>query len=995
MNKPDKKLPKIIEEASERRFRNSNFISVKGARVHNLKNVSLDIPKNKLVVITGLSGSGKSSLAFDTVYAEAERRFLESVSSYARQFLGIKDKPDVDAITGLSPAIAIDQKSVARNPRSTVGTITEIYDFLRVLYARLGVPHCAECGGGVKKQDIPAMVTKVLSERSHGLVVVLAPVVRGKRGEHRKVLEEISKKGYLRVRVDGGIMKTAEALDLDLVAHEKHNIEIITDRFIADKEADKKRVTDSLEMAIRLGNGFAKVLWRQGGMEEGKDIKELEFSENYSCVKCGASLPIVEPRLFSFNSPEGACRECTGLGTKLEVDSDLIITNKNLTLAEGAIQPWSRGARGRPATNNEEETSSLGEDKNNGSPTRAYEVGGRKAEKGWNVWMLENVARKHGFNLHTPVKEMKESAIKIVLHGDGGEFAGVVADLTKRWKETDSEWLRSELERYMRLKTCPSCYGNRLRPEALAVFLAHNNKKYSIADIANMPIAMANVLLKDIASEYASSKEKLAVAAPLIKEVTRRLGFLVDVGLDYISLNRSSVSISGGESQRVRLATQLGSDLEGVIYVLDEPSIGLHARDHAKLITTLKGLRDAGNSILVVEHDLETIRSADWIIDVGPGAGEHGGKIIFQGTTADLKVAKTSTADYVFGRKELKVPRSATAKDAEKEQYIIITGASENNLKNITVSIPLGKMVAISGVSGSGKSTLVNDILARALREKFYGAHEAPGKHKTIKGMEYIDKVVVVDQSPIGRTPRSNPATYIGAFSMIRDIYAETREAKNRDYGIGKFSFNVKGGRCEECEGQGLKKIEMFFLPDIYVECESCRGARYSKEVLDIEWNDKNISQVLDLSAEEAAKFFKEEPRIREKLDTLVQVGLGYMKVGQSATTLSGGEAQRVKLAAELSKRETGDTLYILDEPTTGLHSDDTLRLLKVLRALVDRGNSVLIIEHNVEVLNNMDWLIDMGPDGGEKGGEVVAEGVPADIAKNKKSFTGQWLSRH
>ncbi|MBI5742891.1 MAG: excinuclease ABC subunit UvrA [Candidatus Niyogibacteria bacterium] len=965
-----------------------NYINIKGAKVHNLKNVSLSIPKNKLVVITGLSGSGKSSLAYDTIYAEAERRFMESVSSYARQFLGVKDRPDVESITGLSPSIAIDQKSIAKNPRSTVGTITETYDFLRVLFARLGTPHCPTCGGSVKKQTAAEMAKRVLAERANELVLILAPLVRGKRGEHRALLEEVAKKGYPRVRIDGGVMKMIEALDLDLDASEKHDIEVIVDRLILDKDTDKKRVLDSLEAALRLGNGFASVVWRKGGIDDGMDIKEVIFSENFSCVKCGSSLPEVEPRLFSFNSPEGACRDCTGIGTKLEVDAALVIPNKNLTLAEGAIQPWSRGARGRGGAGNEDDETSM----------VAGEKGARRAEKGWNVWMLEDVARRHNFNLHTPVKNMADKALKIVLYGEPGadgsnkKFAGVVHDLERRWRETDSEWLRSELERYMRVRVCPSCRGSRLCPEALAVTLDLGKKRHTIAMLSALPAEEAYEFFSTLAREYAVSKNLAAIAAPLVKEISRRLQFLLNVGLEYLALDRSSTTLSGGEAQRVRLATQLGSDLEGVIYILDEPSVGLHARDHAKLIETLKNLRDSGNSVLVVEHDLATTLAADWVIDVGPGAGEHGGKIIFEGEPSALKSATTSTADYFYGRKKIRVP--SLKAPAGKEQFITVLGAQENNLKNITVKIPLGQLVAVSGVSGSGKSTLVNDILARALREKFYGAHSEPGKHRAIKGLENIDKVVVVDQSPIGRTPRSNAATYIGAFSLIRDLYANTHEAKNRNYGVGKFSFNVKGGRCEECEGQGVKQIEMFFLPDIYVECEVCRGARYSKEILDIDWNGRNIAQVLEMSAEEAAKFFHEEPRLEEKLRTLVEVGLGYMKLGQPATTLSGGEAQRVKLAAELSKRDTGRTLYILDEPTTGLHTADIERLLKVLRALTEKGNSVLVIEHNLDVLRNMDWLIDMGPEGGARGGEIIAEGAPAAIAKNKKSLTGQWLAK-
>ena len=986
-------------------MQDKNFsIKIRGARVHNLRDVDIDIPKGKLVVITGLSGSGKSSLAFDTIYAEAERRFVESLSSYARQFLGVKEKPDAESITGLSPAIAIDQKSVAKNPRSTVGTITEIYDYLRILFARAGVPHCPKCGKTVAKQSADEILKQVLKLKNGTAITILAPVVKGKKGEHRNIFEEIKRGGFLRVRVDGEMMRledlpaqaglTEKALD----PKKNHTIEVIVDRLLMDKDLDRPRLRESLETALKVGKGIIL-------------INEILYSEFFACADCGISMPEIEPRLFSFNSPYGACHHCTGLGSTMEVDEELVIPNKKLTLAEGAIKPWAAASHkaGRPA-----------------SPA------GRQS---WYWWILSDLAERHKFSLNTPYGKLPEKIKKIVLHGDlpgkeplssksdfkspkksdfipsdseEGKFEGVVENLKRRWKETDSEWTREELEKYMKIEKCPSCAGRRLRPEALAVTFRGKN----ISEVCEVTIEEAKVFFSLLGkkslgkksdfpgkSDFEESDFKEGALRPLLKEITRRLEFLLEVGLDYLTLERESTTLAGGEAQRVRLATQIGSSLTGVIYVLDEPSIGLHPRDHARLIKTLKNLRDIGNTVLVVEHDTETMKEADWIIDMGPGAGKHGGKVIFEGTFNDLLKAKTLTGDYLSGRKGVKAAPSLKSDFPGKSDFfpgaaLLIKGASEHNLKNIDVKIPLGKLVAVSGVSGSGKSSLIDDILAKALSKYFYGAKAEPGEYKKIEGLEHIDKAILVDQSPIGRTPRSNPATYTGVFTQVREIFARTVEARARGYKSGRFSFNVKGGRCEICEGQGVKKIEMYFLPDIYVECEECKGRRYNREALEILYQNKTIADVLDLSIEEAHQFFKDIPQIADRLKTLADVGLGYMKLGQPATTLSGGEAQRVKLAFELSKKATGRTLYILDEPTTGLHFDDIQKLLNILRALVDKGNSVLVIEHNIDILKNADWIIDLGPEGGKGGGQVVAEGVPRDIVKNKKSHTGTWLGR-
>lgn len=928
----------------------NSFIKIRGARVHNLKNIDLDIPKNSLVVITGLSGSGKSSLAFDTIYAEAERRFVESLSSYARQFLGVKEKPDVESIEGLSPAIAIDQKSISKNPRSTVGTITEIYDYLRLLYSRAGIPHCPQCGRPVKKQTVDEMVRRITAMAPGTHVVLLAPVVRGKKGEHKSVFAEIERGGFLRVRLDGEVLRIEEARDATLDPKKKHTIEVVIDRLVIDADLDKARLRDSLETALKIGKGFIVV---------NNTMEDMLLAENLACASCGISLFDLEPRTFSFNSPYGACPACTGIGSTLEVDPRLVIPNQNLSLLEGAIQPWARAS---------------------------HKVG----RQSWYWWMLEDLASRYKFSLDRPIAELPKKIVDIILNGDSsveseqaGKFEGVIPNLKRRWKETESEWSRAEIEKYMIVQTCDMCGGKRLKPEALAVTI----DEHTIADVSDLSIADTLTFFKTYIKK--SPKE----VALVLKEIIRRLDFLMNVGLEYMTLSRTSTTLAGGEAQRVRLATQIGSHLTGVIYVLDEPSIGLHARDHSMLIRTIQQLRNLGNTVLVVEHDRETMSEADWIVDMGPGAGKHGGDVVFEGTYKKVLTARTLTGEYLSGKKEVSID-NALRKKQKPEAWLTLGGAKEHNLKNVTLKIPLGKFVCISGVSGSGKSTLINDTLAAALLAHFYNAKALPGEHKSLDGIEHLDKVVVVDQSPIGRTPRSNPATYTGTFGAIRELFARTREARARGYSPGRFSFNVKGGRCEECEGQGVKKIEMYFLPDLYQECEECHGKRYNKEALEIEYQGKSIADVLDLSCEEAVSFFRDIPQIYEKLETLVKVGLGYMKIGQPATTLSGGEAQRVKLATELARRATGKTLYILDEPTTGLHFDDIQKLLIVLDALVERGNTVLVIEHNLDILKNADWIVDLGPEGGAGGGTIVAEGVPADIAKVKKSYTGQYLAQ-
>jgi len=929
-----------------------NFIKIRGARVHNLKNIDVDIPKNKLVVITGISGSGKSSLAFDTLYAEGQRRYVESLSAYARQFLGVMDKPDVDKIEGISPAISIDQRKASHNPRSTVGTITEIYDYIRLLFARIGVPHCPKCGKVVTRQTIDQITEQIIKLPQKTEITVLGPIIRGKKGEHHGILEEIQRSGFVRVRIDGIIYRVEEALEKVLDRNKKHNIEVVVDRLIIDKDLDKSRLVDSLETALKLGKGIVIV------NPKSQIPNDLIFSEHFACEECGISLPELEPRLFSFNSPFGACSSCQGLGEKLEVDPKLVIPNPNLSIAEGAIFPWARAS---------------------------YKVG----RQGFFWWKMKELADEKNINLDTPVKKLPKEKIDMILYGVD-VFEGVVSWLERRYHETDSDWAREEIEQYMVEKICEECHGKRLKPEVLAVTVAGK----SIDKIVEIEIDK----VKEFFEKISLKENERKIAQLIIKEIINRLQFLIDVGLDYLTLDRKAATLAGGEEQRIRLATQIGSKLTGVLYILDEPSVGLHPRDQGRLIETLKKLRDLGNTVVVVEHDYQTIRQgADWVIDIGPGAGEHGGKVIFEGTPKKLLKAKTLTGEYLSGRKKVEIKSTLKSIPEVKcstsgIEYIIIKGAKEHNLKNIDVKIPLGKFVCITGVSGSGKSSLMNDILARALLKKFYRAKEQPGQYESILGMENLDKVVLVDQSPIGRTPRSNPATYTGAFAFIRDLFSKTKEARIRGFTAGRFSFNVKGGRCEACEGQGVKKIEMYFLPDIYIECEECKGKRFNKETLSVEYRGKNIAQVLEMTVEEALGFFKNIPGIFQKLKTLNDVGLGYVELGQSAPSLSGGEAQRVKLATELSKKATGKSLYILDEPTTGLHPHDIKKLVWVLTSLVKKGNTVLCIEHNTDIIRNSNWCIDLGPEGGDKGGWIVAEGTVSDIIKEKKSYTGRYL---
>src|SRR3989338_4796458 len=928
----------------------NNFIEIRGAKVHNLKNISLKIPKNKFVVITGLSGSGKSSLAFDTIYAESERRFVESLSSYARQFLGVKEKPDVEKITGLSPAISITERSIAKNPRSTVGTITEIHDYLRILFARMGTAFCPNCGRILKKQTIDEMLRQILKFEKGSVIYILAPVATGQKGEHRKILENIKERGYLRVRIDKNVLRTEESLEQKLDKHKKHSIEAVIDRLILDEEFERERIRDSLEQALGLAKGVIIILKDLSADRHGKNGKteEILFSENFACPICEISFPAIERRLFSFNSPFGACQNCHGLGKKLKPDPDLIMPNKELSLAEGAIFPWAGSSR-------------------------------RGGRQNWYWWLLEDLAQKHGFSLNEPLKNLPQKILDIVLYGDEeNEFEGVVNNLERRYFETESEWTRAELERYMKEEVCKICGGLRLRREALSVKINGKN----IAEVSDLSVDKALDFISGI------KKQDYPAFSPLLNEISKRLGFLLEVGLNYLSLGRESTTLSGGESQRVRLATQIGSGLSGVLYVLDEPSIGLHPRDHLRLIKTLKELRDLGNTIIVVEHDKFTMENADWIVDLGPGAGEKGGRVVFAGPYKEILKAKTLTGRYLSEKEKIEFEKQKIA----PKSFLIVRGAEARNLKNIDAKFPLAFLIGVSGVSGSGKSTLVNDILAKSLAKHFYGSREEPGKHKTIEGIHSIDKIAVIDQSRIGRAPRSNPATYAGVFSHIRDLFAKTVEARSRGYTPGRFSFNVKGGRCEECEGQGVKKIEMYFLPDIYVECEECKGTRYNQEALSILYKNKNIAEILDMPVEKTFLFFKNIPPVKRILSTLIEVGLGYVKLGQSATTLSGGEAQRVKLAKELAKKETGRTLYILDEPTTGLHFEDIKKLLKVLRGLVKKGNTVIVIEHNPDVLKNCDWLIDLGPEGGERGGKIIAEGPPETIAKSKISYTGKYL---
>jgi excinuclease ABC subunit A len=935
---------------------------VRGAREHNLKNVSLDMPRNALIVFTGLSGSGKSSLAFDTIFAEGQRRYVESLSAYARQFLGQMDKPDVDFIEGLSPAVSIDQKSTNRNPRSTVGTITEVYDYLRLLFARAGKPHCPKCGQEIAKQTPQNIVDQILQMPAGSKFQVLAPVIRARKGEFLDLFKDFTTQGYARVRVDGAVYAIADVPKLK--KQEKHTIEVVVDR-LSVKEESKSRITDSIETALRLASGL--VILDFVDLKAGSPDKERSFSEHMACPDCEISFEELEPRSFSFNSPFGACAECSGIGTKLEVDEELIIPDDSISIYEGAIAPWS---------------------------------GGQSSE--YFLRLLEGLAGDVKFSLDTPWKKLSEKAKDAIINGYDYEvhvkyknrygrvrnystgFEGVVPFIHRRHGETDSDFSRDKYEAYMRETPCPACKGSRLKPEVLAVTIADKN----IAEICELSIAGCAKFLKEISL---SAREK-QIAERVLKEVHARLGFLLDVGLDYLSLARPAATLSGGEAQRIRLATQIGSGLTGVLYVLDEPSIGLHQRDNRKLIETLTRLRDLGNTLIVVEHDEDTIRTADWIVDIGPGAGEHGGKVVSSGSYEDLIKAKGSiTGAYLAGRSVIEIPKKRRPIDEKK--VVTVKAAKENNLQNIDVSFPLSAFVAVTGVSGSGKSTLVNDILYSVMANKLNGARIVPGRHRTITGLDQLDKVVHVDQSPIGRTPRSNPATYTGVFDKVRGLFAETSEAKVRGYQQGRFSFNVKGGRCENCAGDGTITIEMNFLPDVYVPCEVCHGARYNRETLEVHYKGKTIAQVLDMPIEEAHTFFESVPAIARFLKTLCDVGLGYVRLGQSAPTLSGGEAQRVKLATELQRRSTGRTIYVLDEPTTGLHFEDVRKLLLVLNRLVDTGNTVVVIEHNLDVIKSADWVIDLGPEGGSGGGLIVAEGRPEQVARNSKSYTGKFLA--
>jgi len=932
-------------------------IIIKGARENNLKNVDLELPRDKMIVFTGLSGSGKSSLAFDTIYADGQRRYVESLSSYARQFLGQMQKPKVDSIEGLSPAISIDQKTTSKNPRSTVGTVTEIYDYLRLLYARIGVPHCPVCGRAIQQQTIDQMVDQVMALPAGTRIQLLAPVVRGRKGQHLKELDAARRSGYARVRVDGNIYDLSEEIKLD--KNKKHTVEVVVDRLVV-KEEIRSRLTDSLETALSVAGGLAVV-----SLPDGEDMM---FSQNYACPDHGVSIEELEPRMFSFNNPYGACPKCTGLGIYLKVDPDLILPNKSLSIREGAIKA----------------------------------SGWYYAEGGIAQMYYEALAKRYGFSLDTPVGELPDEIIDILLYGNNGEkltmqrdngvmsgsytssFEGIIPNLERRYAQTDSEWMREEIRTFMTELPCPECKGNRLKPEALAVTVHGMN----IIDFTKMSIDEA---LEFIAKKPFTESE-LMIAHDILKEIQERLLFLQRVGLGYLTLFRSSGSLSGGESQRIRLATQIGSSLVGVLYILDEPSIGLHQRDNDKLIAALKKLRDLGNTLIVVEHDEDTMYAADYIVDIGPKAGIHGGKVVVAGTIEDvMNCPESITGQYLSGKKRIPVPAQRRKPDG---RHLVIRGARQNNLKNIDVSIPLGVMTVVTGVSGSGKSSLINDILYKKLAHDLNRARTFPGDCDGIEGLEYLDKVIAIDQSPIGRTPRSNPATYTGVFTDIRDVFAQTNAAKMRGYGPGRFSFNIKGGRCEACEGDGIIKIEMHFLPDVYVPCDVCKGKRYNRETLEVKYKGKTIYDVLEMTVEEGLEFFENIPKIKRRLQTLYDVGLGYIKIGQSSTTLSGGEAQRVKLATELSKRPTGRTVYILDEPTTGLHSADVHMLIDVLQRLVDAGNTVILIEHNLDVIKTADYIIDLGPEGGTGGGQIVVQGTPEEVAKCENSYTGQYLRK-
>ncbi|GAB6159831.1 excinuclease ABC subunit UvrA [Howardella ureilytica] len=936
-----------------------NYIKIRGASEHNLKNVDVDIPRDALVVLTGLSGSGKSSLAFDTVYAEGQRRYMESLSSYARQFLGQMEKPKVESIEGLSPAISIDQKSTNRNPRSTVGTVTEIYDYLRLLYARIGIPHCPKCGRKVEKQTVDQMVDEIMALPERTKIQILAPVVSGRKGEHQKVFESARKSGFVRVIADGIQYDLSDEIKLD--KNKKHNIDIVVDRLII-KEGLEKRLTDSAETALKLANGVMDV--------DVADSDKLKFSQSFACANCGISIDEIEPRSFSFNNPFGACPDCFGLGFKMEFDEDLLIPDKNLSISEGAI-----AAMGWQSATD---------------------------KKSFSGAILAALAEEYGFSLETPYKDYPDSVKNIIINGTGGKavkvkyqgqrgfgiydikFEGLIRNMEQRYRETASDTMKQQYETFMRITPCKSCKGQRLKPSSLAVTVADKN----IYEMTTLPIEDLAAFIKSINF----SERELSIGEEIIKEINARLDFLINVGLDYLSLSRSAGTLSGGEAQRIRLATQIGSGLVGVAYILDEPSIGLHQRDNDKLIGTLTHLRDLGNSVIVVEHDEDTMYAADWIVDIGPGAGEHGGEVVAEGTAEDIKKNKNSvTGAYLSGRLAIPIPD----KRREPAGFISIKGAKENNLKNINVDIPLGVMTCVTGVSGSGKSSLVNQILYKALAKSLNRAYTIPGKYKEIIGTENLDKVINIDQSPIGRTPRSNPATYTGIFDIIRDLFAATTEAKERGYKKGRFSFNVKGGRCEACSGDGIIKIEMHFLPDVYVPCEVCHGKRYNRETLEVKYKGKTIHDVLNMTAEEALEFFENVPSLKKRIETINEVGLGYIRLGQSSTELSGGEAQRMKLAAELAKKSTGKTIYILDEPTTGLHFADVHKLTDILQKLTDGGNTVVVIEHNLDVIKTADYIIDMGPEGGSKGGTVVCAGTPEEVVKEPESYTGKYLKKY
>ena len=937
-----------------------NSIIIKGAKEHNLKDINIEIPRDKLVVITGLSGSGKSSLAFDTLYAEGQRRYVESLSSYARQFLGLMEKPDVESIEGLSPAISIDQKTTSRNPRSTVGTVTEIYDYIRLLYARIGVPYCPNCGKKIEKQTIDQIIDSVMSLEEGTRIQVLAPVVRGKKGEYTKLLQDFQKEGFVRVRVDGEVYELTDDIEID--RKKKHNIELVVDRLVV-KEEIRTRLTESVETALKYANNLVVI-----------DIpgdKEILYSQNYACPDCNISIEELTPRMFSFNNPFGACPTCTGIGYLMKMDEDLIVPDKNKTLYDGI---------------------------------KAFGASTMKKGDTMAKMYFESIAKHYGVEIKdVPIKKLPRWFLEKILYGTGDEaidfeytsyagtrkftspFEGVLPTLDRRYNETKSQGMRDFYEMYMSESACQTCHGARLKKESLSVKVGDKN----INELTDLSIDK----IKDFLNTLQLNNKDKMIADQILKELNKRLQFLLDVGLEYLTLSRSAGSLSGGEAQRIRLATQIGSGLTGVLYILDEPSIGLHQRDNEKLLATLRKLRDLGNTVLVVEHDEDTMYAADQIIDIGPGAGVHGGKVIAQGTAEEIKLVPESiTGQYLSGKKQILVPKKRRKSNGKA---IEVKGATENNLKNINVKFPLGQFICVTGVSGSGKSTLVNEILYRTVAKEIYGSNEKPGKCKEIKGLENVDKIINIDQSPIGRTPRSNPATYTGVFDVIRDIFAATQEAKMRGYDKGRFSFNVAGGRCEACSGDGVLKIEMHFLPDIYVPCEVCKGKRYNRETLEVKYKGKTISDVLDMTVEEALKFFENIPKIKSKIQTLYDVGLGYIKLGQPSTTLSGGEAQRVKLATELSKKATGKTLYILDEPTTGLHIADVHKLVDILQRLVDTGNSIIVIEHNLDLIKTADYIIDLGPEGGEKGGQIIAVGTPEQITRNDQSYTGKFLKKY